>query len=332
MIRIKDIAEIAGVSPTTVSNVIHGNTKKVSPETIEKINRLLEENHYVPSLGARMLAGSRSRIIGVIVGLGVDRNKRRLSDTFTGEILSAMESCISSRGYYTIFHQTGQGDPLLELIAGWSVEGIITLGIGAEENLAIKKAAGLPIVSIDVYYDDEKLVNVGLDDYGGGYSMAEYLQRKGRKNLLFLSSNDIGVDHFRWRGVKQALSEAGIEDAQSRHLVFPAFKDERMAYYEEKMDYLMSFDALFFASDYYAMEAMAFLQKKGYRIPENIAVAGFDDSYLADLAYPGLTTVRQDVSGKGTMAAECLFRMIQGEELEETDIRLKTELVIRDSV
>ena len=91
MVRIKDIAKEAGVSPTTVSNVIHGNTKKVSKSNIDKIQKILEEHQYIPSMSALMLAQNRSRLIGVLIG-GVDGKRRSIEgDPFTRIMLSALE-------------------------------------------------------------------------------------------------------------------------------------------------------------------------------------------------------------------------------------------------
>ena len=88
MVRIKDIAKEAGVSPTTVSNVIHGNTKKVSKANIDKIQRILEKNQYIPSMSALMLAENRSRLIGVLIGEREGKRRSIASDPFTSVILN----------------------------------------------------------------------------------------------------------------------------------------------------------------------------------------------------------------------------------------------------
>ena len=104
MVRIKDIAKEAGVSPTTVSNVIHGNTKKVSKSNIDKIQKILEEHQYIPSMSALMLAQNRSRLIGVLIG-GVDGKRRSIEgDPFTSIMLSALELEIYRKNYYMLFH------------------------------------------------------------------------------------------------------------------------------------------------------------------------------------------------------------------------------------
>ena len=100
MIRIKDIADRAGVSPTTVSNVIHGKTGRVSKATVEKINRILKEMEYVPSISARMLANNSSGLIGVALGFMKKGNASSFEDPFVSAMLGNLEYQIREHGYY----------------------------------------------------------------------------------------------------------------------------------------------------------------------------------------------------------------------------------------
>ena len=201
---IKDIAKEAGVSATTVSNVIHGNTKKVSKANIEKIQRILEEHQYIPSMSALMLAENRSRLIGVLIG-GVGGKRRSIAqDPFTSMMLSALELEIYRQNYYMLFHMSSSSEENWKLAATWKVEGLITLGLTAEENIELAKRCQIPLVSIDnYYYGQEQVDNIGLQDFEGGYKMGKYLIDQGMKRILFLADNDIGVDHERWMGLKK---------------------------------------------------------------------------------------------------------------------------------
>lgn len=176
MVRIKDIAKEAGVSATTVSNVIHGNTKKVSKANIEKIQRILEEHQYIPSMSALMLAENRSRLIGVLIG-GVGGKRRSIAqDPFTSMMLSALELEIYRQNYYMLFHMSSSSEENWKLAATWKVEGLITLGLTAEENIELAKRCQIPLVSIDnYYYGQEQVDNIGLQDFEGGYKMGKYL-------------------------------------------------------------------------------------------------------------------------------------------------------------
>lgn len=332
MIRIKDIAKQANVSPTTVSNVIHGNTKKVSAATIERIQKLLEDVSYVPSMSARMLAQNRSRIIGVLLGLKAEKRRNGQGDAFANITISAVEDEIFKRNYYMLLHLSSTTEENLQLAATWNVEGLITIGLSEQDNLKIQSRCRAPIVSIDNYYGKDAVANIGLDDWQGGYVMGDYLVKQGHRKILFLADNDLGVDHFRWEGFQAAVKEAGILVTEKQHILFPSNVEERMKFYQKELNYLLSFDALFFASDYYALEGMNYLQDKGVNIPIDVSVVGFDDSEYAILARPQLTTVRQDIYQKGVAAVGKLLAFIEGNKDVSMVEKLPVELVVRDSV
>lgn len=332
MIRIKDIAKRAGVSPTTVSNVIHGNTKKVSPATIKKIQEMLKEMSYVPSMGARMLAENRSRIIGVLLGGNADKRRSGKGEAFSNMIVSSLEYEIYRKNYYMMLHISSTAEENLQLAASWNVEGLITIGLSVQENLKLQSKCKVPMVSIDNYYENGTVANIGLNDWKGGFEMGKFLVEQKFVNMLFLADNNIGVDHYRWLGFCEALKEAGISVTEKDRLLIPEEHGPRIAFYEQHQKMILSHEVLFFASDYYAAEAMNYFQDKGVCIPEEISVSGFDDSEYALLCRPLLTTVRQDVRQKGIAAVEKLFAFINGEKDVSMEEKLPIELVVRDSV
>ncbi len=333
-VRIKDIAAEAGVSPTTVSNVIHGNTKKVSPATIKKIEKILNEKQYIPSMGAKILAGNTSHLIGILIGRKGKNSRSIAADPFTSVLLSTLEQEIFSHGYYALFHMSGAPEDTWKLAAAWNVEGLITIGLSPYDNRRIRERCHVPLVTIDVYCSPDELPgagNIGLQDYEGGNMMASWLLHKGHHDFLFLSDNDTGVDHMRWLGIRHALEQEGL-DTRERHLILPKTNCQRFEFYKQNCSLFLKSKALFFASDYYACEAVNYFSAAGINIPQNLCVAGFDDSIYACLCYPGLTTVRQDVPAKGKAAVEKLLALIGGETGILMNERLPVELVIRDSV
>lgn len=333
MIRIKDIAKEAGVSPTTVSNVIHGNRKKVSEETIEKIERLLKDREYVPSMGARMLAGGGTHVIGVLVAEPGGEKRHAEGHPFANILLRSLEREIYEKNYYMLLHFTASSDEGIQFAATWNVEGLITLGFSTGDNIRLQGRLKVPMVSIDVYYEDERTANVGLDDKGGGALMAKYLLDTGHRRICFLADNDIGVDHERWKGVCEACEDYGVKEVCVRHIIIPEERRTRGEYYRKYITQIASeFDALFFASDYYAVEAMAVLGDLGICVPEDVSVAGFDDTESAMMCRPLLTTVHQEVEKKAEHAVRKLFAFIQGERKISMSERLPVTLVLRDSV
>ena len=333
MIRIKDIADRAGVSPTTVSNVIHGKTGRVSKATVEKINRILKEMEYVPSISARMLANNSSGLIGVALGFMKKGNASSFEDPFVSAMLGNLEYQIREHGYYMMLVARHEQDDIMQQALGWNFDGMIAMALKEKEIAELSERLGKPLVTIDQYLPPELGVrSITMDDRGGAYQMIQSLIGKGHKKFLFLSDCDLGVDHYRWLGVRQAMEEAGIEDFESRHIVIPWNPEQREKAYEEMLPFFKKQTALFFSSDYYALEASNFLQNRGIKVPEEISIAGFDDVTYATLARPKLTTVHQMVDGKARRAVEVLMHLIQDEPVQKDIPPLPTTLVERESV
>lgn len=332
MIRIKDIADKAGVSPTTVSNVIHGKTGRVSKEKVEQITRLIQEMNYVPSLSAQLLAKEHSGLIGVVIGYGQRGDALPLEDPFIAQLVGNLEYQIRKQDYYMMLVMRHEGQELLEQVIGWNFDGLIMMGVDEKEVRRIHALFGRPIVLIDCFFElPENVVKVGTNDRMGGYQMGSYLIRKGHRAPLFLSDCDVHVDHERWLGFLDALTEGGIEDAQSRHLIICWDREKREQQYRELLPYLRRQSALFFSSDFYAVEASNFLQNHGIRVPEDISIAGFDDVNYARMTRPALTTVRQNVDEKARYAVEAVTGMIKGQAVRP-EYRIPTSLVARASV
>lgn len=332
MIRIKDIADRAGVSPTTVSNVIHGRTGRVSKDKVEQITKLIQEMNYVPSLSAQLLAKEHSGLIGVVIGYGQRGDVLALEDPFIAQLVGNLEYQIRKQDYYMMLVMRHEGQELLEQVIGWNFDGLIMMGVDEKEVRRIHALFGRPIVVIDCFFElPENVVKVGTNDRMGGYQMGSYLIRKGHRRALFLSDCDVYVDHERWLGFLDALREGGVADAQNRHLLICWDKKKREQQYREILPYLRSQSALFFSSDFYAVEASNFLQNQGVRVPQEISVAGFDDINYARMTRPALTTIRQNVDEKARYAVEAVTGMLRGRQVRK-EYRISTSLVVRESV
>lgn len=332
MIRIKDIAEKVGVSPTTVSNVIHGNTKKVSREMIEKVEAVIQEMNYVPSMGARMLAGKHSNIVGVLVGH--KREHESLKDPFIGEILGEIEMSLFERGYFLMMHISHSSEENIRLASAWNVDGLITIGVRSDDNIRICKNMQVPLVSVDNYYkngQDGIVPNVGLDDFEGGCRMASHLIELGYEHIVFLADNSEGGDYQRFCGVKATVEQIGKTGVNSTMEVIPNNAAERSRYYKALIERIKKKQVLFFASDYYAADALRFFAEQGISVPGDVGVAGFDNNEYATLCIPSLTTVNQNVKEKGRTAVDKLVALIHKEQVE-WDTRLPVRLVKRNSV
>lgn len=336
MSTIKVIARKAGVSPTTVANVLHGNDSKVSPATREKVQAIIREENYAPNMGAIILAHSNSRIIGVIMFMEPRRNETVLEDPFSSAILGAMEREIRDNGYFVMLHTTSDENEVLQLAKAWKLDGLVLVWVPSDICRVISSSIDTPLVYIDCYFTDNNHVyhNIGLQDQQGGYEIARYLLSMGHTDMVFLANNPLfsGGDPARFAGCQEAFSEQGLSLEKDRYLPLPKDLQERIALYTQLAATGSPYTVMVFSADYYAAEAVSFLQDQGIDIPGQISITGFDDNIFSRLVRPRLTTVHQDSSEKGRLAITMLMKLIREEPIAEANLQLPVHLEIRDSV
>lgn len=340
MITIKEIAEGLNVSPTTVSNVIHGKLKRVSAENAERIEKRLKELNYIPSMGARMLAKGDSKIIGVIMNTCDDEDNQMEKyslayGNFNSTIFSVLEREIRQREYYMMFYESRRIEEIIKVVKTWNIDGLIIWGLMGEKCLALSEKIDCPIVFIDGCIEPRaNCVNIGLYDVYGGYLATLYLLENGHRRITFATDSMPleGVSSERYKGYKQALAEYGLNDNQERVIYLPKKKMERMHYYEKAYQELHNSTAFFFDSDYYAVEAMNFLMDKGVRIPEEISIIGFDDNALSRVVRPQLTTIHQNVAEKAVQAVTQLHKLMKDPDMTNRTIMLPVQLLVRGTV
>ncbi|MDD3204417.1 MAG: LacI family DNA-binding transcriptional regulator [Lachnospiraceae bacterium] len=333
MIRLQDIADMVGVSRTTVSNVIHGNTKRVSKQTIDKITAILDEQGYVPNMGSMILTSNVSHIIGFVLGYEEIHGFNAMQDPFVGEFVGSLQKAADIAGYYVMLIDGKKIDKIVNVSSSWNIDGLVALGFTEEDFYSLKRKLNKPIVLIDTYAKNEqKYINIGIDDYSGGYQIGEYLLKQGFDKALYLAETDLSSDYYRWLGFKKAMESRGGFCSKSRYILIDTQTDIRMMQYEQKLELFRKAGALAFASDYNAMEAMNFFSDRHIQIPEEISVTGFDDNMYATIIHPRLTTVRQDVRKKAMIAMEQLLHIIHNEQIMDHNIKIPVHLVIRDSV
>ena len=334
MITIKEMADKIGVSPTTVSNVIHGKTKEVSQHTIDKVMQVVKENNYIPNMSARALAQNSSKIIGVVMKYQQIEERNAVQDPFHSEIIGSIETNIRESGYFMMLYSSDTVEDILKLTATWSVDGLILLGVHAHDYQSIRRQTEKPIVFIDCYFYDDGIpyVNVGLEDRKSTYEMTNYIISQGHSKIAFAADNRIGVDGERWLGYYQAMQEHNIICNDHNFVKLDNDPVKLSECLEQLYNRIHDFTALFFASDYYAIKAINYFIDRGLKVPEDISVVGFDDNILGRNMRPRLTTVRQNPSEKGELAVKQLIKLINNEELDQYNIKLSAKLMIRDTV
>ena len=334
MVTIKDMAEMLGISTTTVSNVIHGKTSQVSPKTVERVQKLLEEYDYVPNINARNLAQNQSKIIVVALKARRDKYPNILADPFFGALVGAIEAEIRNQGYFMMLYISNDIQDIMKYISSWNADGLLLVGMLHDDFIRVRSKMKKPMVLLDSYVPEvvKRYVNVGLDDERGAYEMTQYLLSQGHRRIAFLADNVEGVDYIRYKGHERAMMEYGLEPSEEDILIIRPGEDERPDSLREILESSKNYTALMVCSDYYAAIVANYLMDAGVRIPEDISITGFDGNMYSQVIRPAITTMAQDVEKKGTTAVQCLLKLINKEPIKERDIRLPVKLIIRDSV
>lgn len=333
MSTIKDIANMVGVSCTTVSNVIHGRAGRVSAETIERINEAIDKLGYVPNMSARSLVSSSSKVIGMISHLKSNTKETIVEDPFHSAFIGSIEKTLRENGYYLMLRAVETTADLVSFLRNWNVDGLFFTGVFQDEFYEALNGLNIPIVLIDSYVPPSKMCNIGLEDYKGGYTATRYLIDKGHRSIAFASPTikNRGVVSERFLGYKQALSEASIPFRSE--LVFEQELDtETTIALGSTLSTRNDITAVFATADILAAGIMAGIQQSGKRVPEDISVIGFDDINLCRLTSPTLTTIHQDAPYKGKLAVNFLIDLLEMNSLESREVILPIRLVERDSV
>lgn len=331
-VRIVDIAEELGVSTATVSNVIHGKTKKISKQTVERVQKLLEERQYIPSMAGILLAQNDSRIICVVVNNHEKYEKRVFQDAFIVQSIDYLSDAIEQSGYFMMLKKTHDIQDIIRYASMWNMAGLVLIGFCEQEYERLRAGIHIPFVVYDGFGKEaERYTNIAVDNFSGGYQMGCYLLDMGHRDILFLADNDICMDNERYLGFLQAMKEHEIIPGDKARLIVPMKKRERMAFYQESLADIRKFTAVFCASDVYAIELMIFLADNGVNIPEDISVAGFDDIPECMIVRPKLTTVHQDMRERAKKTMEVLSAWRDGTEFER-NVLLPVSVIARESV
>lgn len=334
MVTIEDIAREAGVSATTVSNVIHGRTNKVSSYTVDLINEIIRERGYVPSLSARAMRTRSSKVVALINHLESRDQQKFMSDPFFMDLTGAVEKALRERGYFLMIRAISDPEELTAFLRNWNVEGLFMPGLFENEPFyETLRGLKLPVVLTDSYVSDlGNMVNIGLEDFEGARLAVDYLAKLGHKRIVFAGPavKPGGVVEQRLLGYRRALAQNGVEFDPS--LVFECeFSTGKMMALGESLVTRKDITAVFATADMLAAGIMSGLQQAGRMVPRDISVVGFDDINWARMTMPMLTTVHQDAEEKGRIAAECMIQRLEGKPASFRSRALPVHLVIRSS-
>ena len=330
MATMKDIANAVGVSLTTVSNVIHGNFDRVSPQTVARIQEAIEQMHYVHNMSARALVSHSPHIIAYI-----DTHsplETYAGNGFAGVLLSGIENVVTEHGYFMMMRRGTDENTLRMMLNTWNPDGVIFKDCVPASLVSFVQGLGKPCVTINTYLDNPDLIQVRAADYDGGRMATEHLLSLGHRNILFVGAVGLGFmnNDQRYRGHCDALREAGVTPkAENLIASLHPFNADSAIAMGRSLASRSDFSAICVSGDQYAVAIMAGLRECGVRVPEDISIIGFDDADIARMANPPLTTIRQDGIGKGERAAQALFDLINGQHPDPKDFTLPVELIVR---
>lgn len=330
----QDVADLAGVSRTTVSLVLNDvEGIHISPETRQKVRNAAEQLGYIPNATAQALATQRARAIGLVM----TRSPHHIaSDTFLPQILGGLLDVVKQNKLRLLIESVEaehQDRVYLELARAKHIDGMILLTPRIDDT-GLKKLEEVEVPSVVMgRLDDSNLYSVDVDNRLAARQATQYLIELGHTKIACISNArpSYTAAPDRVLGYKDALIAAGItpDDDLIRYADFDP--QSGFACMQSLLSSGKRFTAIFVASDNVAMGAKSALREAGLRIPDDISIIGFDDIPWAKYSDPPLTTVRLPAQELASGACLMLLDLMQGSEPEEMHKVLDTELVVRKS-
>lgn len=326
-VTIKDIGKITGFSHTTVSRALNDN-ELISKETREKIKKVARELNYVPNLSAKSLVLDRSYIIGLFfstIGGGT-------SSGFFHQAVIGIDNVI--RDKYNVVVKGIDEYKDFSRVNPSSFDGIIVISQSDDDNPFICDVMekDIPIVVLNRDINDERIVNILSDDRRGAYDIARHLSGNGHKKIAVIEGKaNFKSSEVRRKGFYDAMQEASL--AIPVEYIIKGEYDIKSGY--NGMKKLLNLkdipSAVFCFNDDMALGAINAAYESGIKVPEDISVAGFDDSIFSQYMAPSLTTVKRDIENMSMEGARCLINLINNESILQRKVYIKTELVVRRS-
>ena len=321
---IKDVAERAGVSIATVSRALN-DKGDVSGPTRERVREVARSVGYAPDPAARSLAGQKTQLVAIVVG--DNAGHRDLSLIFFGKVLAAISRRLSQSGYDPLLLQPSDVGPEHRFDAA------VLIGVDGDNPLVAELAAReVPLVGVDVRCDTGRAAYVG-SDHGEGVRLAlAHLHALGHRRIGHLAgAQNTAAGSERLEAFRRETAALGLEVPEE--LVRRGDFSSASGYRETCA--LLALDerptAILAASDLMALAALQAIRDAGLQPGHDIAVVGFDDLEAAALAYPPLTTIRQDRKELGAVAAGRAIELVEDPHAPAEDVILPVELVVRAS-
>ncbi|WP_404454726.1 LacI family DNA-binding transcriptional regulator [Virgibacillus necropolis] len=326
MANIQEVAQRAGVSVATVSRVFN-NSSTVARKTRMKVEQAIHELNYEPSVLGRNLRNSESRLLLVLIP--------SISNPFYSDIINGIEDTAIGLGYNILLCETDSNPDreaiYFNLIRNRLADGIISMDPSVNKTKLIELSNQYPIVQCSEFDEDANISYVTINNELAAYHAVKHLIKIGQKKIALINSDEKFLyARERRRGYEKAMNEFGLEIESDwiYNTESLDFEDGKLAM-RSLLDLPEKPTAVFAVSDVLAIGALKEINSSGLRVPEDIALIGFDKIAFSNMTHPTLTTISQPMYRMGCISANMIINKIQGKKVES--IILDHELVIRES-
>jgi DNA-binding LacI/PurR family transcriptional regulator len=330
-VTIADIARAAGVSPSTVSRALNHHTA-IPESTRQQIEQIAADLHYRLDVRARNFRLQRSQTVATLFPFQ-DASRRPLSDPFYLEIVGAITDELDHHGYDSLIARVHveNDDWCSRYVLDKRVDGILLIDRAIEDaGIQTLQSLGANFVVWGAAVENQDYVTVGCDSAAGARDAVRHLVEIGRRRIAFIGGFGRMVEtDARRRGFIQGMEEAELQ-VDEKLMRYTDFTPEAAGNaIQNLLEYAHDLDAVFACSDFMAVGVMEVLRQRGRRVPEDVAVVGYDDVPLAAFYSPRLTTIHQPIHEGGRQMVQKLLAQIDGDQVQSAI--LPHTLVIRDS-
>lgn len=329
IVTIKDIAKELGLSTSTVSRALTGDTINVKKDTQQKILEVAKRMGYKRNKLAINLRNNRTRIIGIVIP--------ELITSYYVDFINRVQTILYEKGYLVIISICDENPDIerknLLMMLENQVEGILISACHNKKNIDVYqqlKQEGIPLVFFDRTIDDLSVPKVMIDDYMKSFFMVEYLIRLGKKRIVHLAGPTfIQNTQERINAYKDALAKFNIP---FQYIINSGvnFEDGEKSM-ENFMKKQISFDAIFCFTEMSALGAKSYLQKLQYSIPKDVVICCISGTILSTLVYPTLTVVEQPVVQMADKSVELLLEKLDNPDVLDRKIVLEAKMIERES-
>lgn len=320
MASIREVAQLAGVSPATVSRVMNG-TAKVDPEKYERVMAAIRQTGFVPNEVARSLFKKSANMIGLIIP--------SIRNPYFTELAACIDEIANQNGYRLFLCDAGSGDlererAALQMLVSMNADGIILASTNADISPYVAQCR-LPVVAMDSLFETDQVnAYIHCDDYQGGRLAMEHLLDCGCRNVVCIKGpQSIHSARARYEGYRDVCRERGLRE-QTVDCDYDF--DKGLAMTEELLQIYPDVDGIVACNDIVAISIYKILHKKKIAVPEQVQLIGFDDIHMATIMSPELTTVCQPVRA---MAEKAMALLLAQKEAEKTGERYVFPISLR---